>query len=187
MPKTHETIRESLYRVHYRQVNAFFDRLFSDAVAADRMSEEVFSDAFTNYGVFGIRTRRDMASQENEIRVLLSRLCVKCALHHLRDDPDATIRYDWYVTDPDAPLTEDPGYSLRGEVSSHGLYRVLSSLQGNGCELLLLHHCADLPMDEIAPLYDISPEAALIRYLRARRTFYGKFRTIATESDPSSR
>ena len=42
-------------------------------------------------------------------------------------------------------------------------------------------------MDEIAPLYDISPEAALIRYLRARRTFYGKFRTIATESDPSSR
>ena len=174
MSKTHETIRESLYRVHYRQVNAFFDRLFSDAVAADRMSEEVFSDAFTNYGVFGIRTRRDMASQEYEIRVLLSRLCVKCALHHLRDDPDA-------------PLTEDPGYFLRGEVSSHGLYRVLSSLQGNGCELLLLHHCADLPMDEIAPLYDISPEAALIRYLRARRTFYGKFRTIATESDPSSR
>ncbi len=187
MPKTHETIRENLYRMYYRQVNAFFDRLYSDAVISDRMSGEVFMDAFTNYGVFGIHTRRDMAEHENEIRVLLSRLCVKCALRHLREDPDATIRYDWYVTDPDAPLNEDPGYSLCGEVSTRKLYRVLSALSGNGCEILLLHHCADLPLGEIAPLFDISAEAMLIRYLRARRTFYNKFRAISTETKSGDR
>lgn len=187
MPKTNKTIRERLYRMYYRQVNAFFDRLFSDAIAAERLSEEVFVDAFTNYGVFGIRTKKDLAVQENEIRMLLYRLCVKCALRHLRDDPDATIRYDWYVTDPDAPLTEEPGYSLRGEVASHDLYRILSTLSGNGCELLLLHHCADLPIDEIAPLYDLSAEAAHIRYLRARRTFYTQFRRFAVEVDPANR
>lgn len=178
MPKTHETIRESLYRANYRQVYAFFDRLFGDAVIAGRLSEEVFVDAYTNYGAFGIRTRRELEHHENEIRVMLARLCVKCALRHLRDDPDATIRYDWYVTDPEAPLNEEPGYFLRGETSCHNLYRALTSLHGDGCELILLHQCAELSLEHIAPLYEISAEAAHVRYLRARRAFYNKFRTM---------
>lgn len=173
---THDTIRESLYRAHYRQVYAFFDRLFADAGTAGRLSEEVFVDAFTNYGTFGIRLRSDMARHETEIRILLARLCVKCALRYLRSEPDAVIRYDWYVTDPEAPLTEEPGYSLRGAISSRELYQALASLPGDGCELILLYQCAELPMEHIAPLYDISTEAALIRYLRARRAFIHKFR-----------
>ena len=175
MPNTHETIRENLYRAHYRQVYAFFDRLFADAGIATQLSEDVFADAFTNYGSFGIRTRSALARHEGEIRLLLARLCVKIALRRLRDEPDTWIRYDWYVTDPEAPLTEDPGYNVHGEVTSGELYRALTSLRGDGCELLLLHLCAELPLDWIASLYDISGQAALIRYLRARRSFAERF------------
>ena len=183
MPKnTHETIRESLYRAHYRQVYAFVDRFFADAGIATQLSEDVFADAFTNYGSFGIRTRSDMLRHEGEIRMLLARLCVKYALRELRDAPETWIRYDWYVTDPEAPLTEEPGYSLRGEVTAGELYRALTSLHGDGCELLLLRQCAELPMEWIASLYDISGQAALIRYLRARRSFMEKFRAAREDT-----
>lgn len=179
MPKKHETIRESLYRTYYRQVYAFFMRVFADAGTADVLSGDVFVEAFTRYGTFGIRSRRDLEERHDGIAVLICRMCVRRTYRWMRENPDAVIRYDWYVTDPDAPLDENPGRFVRGSISGREALRALRALPKDGGELLLLRECGELSFDALSRLYEISPASARARCLHARATFYARLSAIA--------
>ena len=150
---------ERIYRAYYHRVYSFLYKMCHDYDTAEDLTQETFYQAYKSIGKY--RGECDMFTW-------LAAIAKNMLFKHLRKAKNDHILIDVYVTEPEAPLFDDPGYRLVKEVEVGQLQYAISAMPKKYSEVLILRIYAELPYKEIAAKLGISENSAKVIYHRAK-------------------
>ena len=157
--KSIEAEFERIYRENYRRVYSFLYKLCRSPETAEDLTQETFYQAYISLPRY---------NGECEMFTWLAAIAKNMFLKHLRHTKHETMAVDLYVSDPEAPLTDEPGYRLMREVEISNILNVLDKMPKRYSEIFLLRTYGELPYSEIALKLGISVSSAKVIYHRAK-------------------
>ena len=158
MGKSERTF-ELIYAEHYQQVYSFLHKLCRDAGAAGQLSKRTFLQAYKDILRY---------SEQCEMGTWILGIAVGEYRKYLYEKVSDSIRFNFYITDPEAPLSEEPGYRLMKDVDISEVKRVLTALPEKDTAVLLLRIYGEIPYKEIAGLLGISADSAKLIFIRTK-------------------
>lgn len=158
--KSIEAEFERIYRDNYRRVYSFLYKLCRSPETAEDLTQETFYQAYLSLPRYNGRC---------EMFTWLAAIAKNMFLKHLRHIKHETVTVDLYVSDPEAPLADEPGYRLMREVEVSSILAVLDRMPKRYSEVFLLRTYGELPYSEIALKLGISVSSAKVIYHRAKK------------------
>ena len=158
MGKSERTF-ERIYAEHYQQVYSFLHKLCQDASAAEQLSKQTFLQAYKDIFRY---------SEQCEIGTWILGIAADEYLKYLHDKAADSFKVNFYITDPEASLSEEPGYRLMKDVDISEVKRALTALPEKDTEVLLLRIYGEIPYKEIAGLMGISADSAKLIFIRTK-------------------
>ena len=150
---------EEIYRKTYRQIYSFLYRLCHDPQTAEDLTQETYYQAYLSLG------RYDGTC---EISTWLCAIAKNTFFKYLRRTKKESYLIDLYVTEPEAPLDDEPGYRLIHECDVAQVRRAIRKMPSKYSEVLILRLYGELPYQEIAAKLGISENSAKVIYHRAK-------------------
>ena len=143
------------------------DFLFSAALKkcgdlhdAEDLTQETFYQAYRSFGRY---------NGECEMFTWLAAIAKKMFLKYLRQNSKESILIDVYVTEPEAPLTDEPGYRLSRQVEIAELRAAIAAMPKKYSDVLILRIYGELSYEEIAAKLGISVNSAKVIFHRAKK------------------
>ena len=150
---------ETIYRAYYRRVYSFLYKLCHEHETAEDLTQETFYQAYKSLPRY---------RGECEMFTWLAAIAKNMFFKHLRHARHENIVIDLYVTEPEAPLSDEPGYRIVREVEAEQVRRAIASLPAKYADVLILRIYGELPFREIAMKLGISENSAKVIYHRAK-------------------
>lgn len=151
---------ERIYRTYYRRVYEFLYKQCHDAQLSAEMTQNTFCTAYGHLMRY---------SGECEMFTWLAALAKNELMRYIRTHSDGSLFIDLYVTVPDAPLNEEPGYRVTREVTYSELRRAFDALPPRYTETAILRIYGEISYEEIARMLDISQNTAKVIFFRATK------------------
>lgn len=158
MGKSERTF-ERIYAEYYQRVYSFLHKLCQDASAAEQLSKQTFLQAYKDILRY---------SEQCEMGTWLLGIAVDEYLKYLYDKASDSFKVNFYIADPEAPLSEEPGYRLMKDVDISDVKQILTALPEKDTEVLLLRIYGEIPYKEIAGLLGISADSAKLIFIRTK-------------------
>ena len=158
MDKTQRTF-ERIYAEHYQQVYSFLHKLCRTQDTAERLSKQTFFWAYKDILRY---------NKKCEMSTWLLGIAADRYLKYLHEKAEDAFEVNFFITDPEAPLSEEPGYRLVKNVDISEVRRVLSALPEKDTVILLLRIYAEISCEEIAGLMGISADSVKLIFIRTR-------------------
>ncbi len=158
--KSIEAEFERIYKNNYRRVYSFLYKLCRSPETAEDLTQETFYQAYISLSHY---------NGQCEMFTWLAAIAKNTFLKHLRHAKRELVTIDLYVCDPEAPLTDEPGYRLMRQVEGESILKVLESMPKKYSEVFLLRAYGELPYSEIARKLRISVSSAKVIYHRAKK------------------
>ena len=158
--KSIEAEFERIYRDNYRRVYSFLYKLCRSPETAEDLTQETFYQAYVSLSRY---------NGQCEMFTWLAAIAKNMFLKHLRHTKHESMIVDLYISDPEAPLSDDPGYRIMREVEVADILAVIESMPKKYSEVFLLRTYGELPYSEIARKLDISVSSAKVIYHRAKK------------------
>ncbi len=152
---------EQIYRDHYRRVYSFLYKLCRSPETAEDLTQETFYQAYISLSRY---------NGQCEMFTWLAAIAKNTFLKYLRHTKNEKMTIDLYISDPEAPLTDEPGYRLLREVEIDRILKALERLPKKYSDVFLLRTYGELPYSEIALKLGISVSSAKVIYHRARKS-----------------
>ncbi len=150
---------ETIYRAYYRRVYSFLFKLCHEHETAEDLTQETFYQAYMSLSRY---------RGECEMFTWLAAIAKNMFLKHLRRTRNERILIDLYVTEPEAPLSDEPGYRIVREVEAQSVRQAIAAMPPKYSEVLILRIYGELPFREIAMKLGISENSAKVIYHRAK-------------------
>lgn len=150
---------ETIYRAYYRRVYSFLFKLCHEHETAEDLTQETFYQAYMSLSRY---------RGECEMFTWLAAIAKNMFLKHLRRTRHERILIDLYVTEPEAPLSDEPGYRIVREVEAQSVRQAIAAMPPKYSEVLILRIYGELPFREIALKLGISENSAKVIYHRAK-------------------
>ena len=99
----------------------------------------------------------------------LAAIAKKTFFKYLRQNRKESILIDVYVTEPEAPLTDEPGYRLSKQVEIAELRAAIAAMPKKYSDVLILRIYGELSYEEIAAKLGISVNSAKVIFHRAKK------------------
>lgn len=154
-----EEVFEQIYRDHYKRVYAFLYKLCRNSETAEDLTQETFYQAYISLGRF---------DGSCELLTWLISIAKNLFFKYLRSTKNDSMTIDLYITDLEAPLSDEPGYRLIREVEIADVRRAIDAMPKKYSEVLVLRIYAELPYEEIARKLGISVNSAKVIFHRAK-------------------
>lgn len=151
---------ERIYRDHYRRIYLFLYKLCRNAETAEDLTQETFYQAYVSLGKY---------NGQCELFTWLASIAKNLFFKYLRTTTKESMIIDLYVTDLEAPLSDEPGYRLVKEVEIEDVRRAIDSMPKKYSEVLVLRIYGELPYEEIARKLGISVNSAKVIFYRAKQ------------------
>ena len=151
---------EQIYSTYYRHVYSFLYKLCHDTRVAEDLTQETFYQAYRSFGRY---------NGECEMFTWLAAIAKKMFLKYLRQNSKESILIDVYVTEPEAPLTDEPGYRLSRQVEIAELRAAIAAMPKKYSDVLILRIYGQLSYEEIAAKLGISVNSAKVIFHRAKK------------------
>ncbi len=151
---------ERIYRDHYRRIYLFLYKLCRNAETAEDLTQETFYQAYVSLGKY---------NGQCELFTWLASIAKNLFFKYLRTTTKESMIIDLYVTDLEAPLSDEPGYRLVKEVEIDDVRRAIDSMPKKYSEVLVLRIYGELPYEEIARKLGISVNSAKVIFYRAKQ------------------
>ncbi len=151
---------ERIYRDHYRRIYLFLYKLCRNAETAEDLTQETFYQAYISLGKY---------NGQCELFTWLASIAKNLFFKYLRSTTKESMIIDLYVTDLEAPLSDEPGYRLVKEVEIEDVRRAIDSMPKKYGEVLVLRIYGELPYEEIARKLGISVNSAKVIFHRAKQ------------------
>lgn len=151
---------EQIYEENYRRIYAFLLKLCRDELTAEELTQETFYQAYKSLWQFSGRC---------SMFTWLAAIAKNVFFEHLRKTRAESLEIDLYISDPDAPLSGEPGYRLLREVDIERVRKAIASIPKKYSEVLVLRIYGELPYEEIARKLGISVSAAKVIFFRAKK------------------
>ncbi len=151
---------ERIYRDHYRRIYLFLYKLCRNAETAEDLTQETFYQAYISLGKY---------NGQCELFTWLASIAKNLFFKYLRSTTKESMIIDLYVTDLEAPLSDEPGYRLVKEVEIEDVRRAIDSMPKKYSEVLVLRIYGELPYEEIARKLGISVNSAKVIFYRAKQ------------------
>ena len=151
---------ERIYRDNYRRVYSFLYKLCRSPETAEDLTQETFYQAYISLPRY---------NGQCEMFTWLAAIAKNMFLKHLRRTKRESMLVDLYVSDPEAPLTDDPGYRIIQQVEVADILSVIENMPQKYSEVFLLRTYGELPYSEIARKLGISVSSAKVIYHRAKK------------------
>lgn len=158
MGKSERTF-ERIYAEYYQRVYSFLHKLCRDGSAAEQLSKQTFLQAYKDIIHY---------KEQCEMSTWLLSVAADEYLKYLYDKASDSFEVNFYITDPEAPLSEEPGYRLMKDVDISEVKRVLTALPEKDTVVLLLRIYGEIPYKEIAGLMGISADSAKLIFIRTK-------------------
>ena len=158
--KSSEAEFEQIYRDHYRRIYSFLYKLCRSPETAEDLTQETFYQAYISLSRY---------NGQCEMYTWLAAIAKNIFLKYLRRQRRESMIVDLYISDPEAPLTDEPGYRLMREIEIADILKVLESMPKKYSEVFLLHTYGELPYSEIALKLGISVSSAKVICHRAKK------------------
>lgn len=153
------TTFEQIYRSYYRQIYSFLYKMCLDESLAETLTQETFYRSYRTISKY---------SGKYDLYVFISAVAYKLFFKHLKSQTSGTITVDLYVTDPDAPLDDDPGYKISKTVEIPKLVETLRSMPQKYGEILVLRIYGEVPYEDLAAKHRLSVNAVKAIYREAK-------------------
>lgn len=154
-----EEVFEQIYRDHYKRIYAFLYKLCRNSETAEDLTQETFYQAYISLGRF---------DGSCELLTWLISIAKNLFFKYLRSTKNDSMTIDLYITDLEAPLSDEPGYRLIREVEIADVRRAIDAMPKKYSEVLVLRIYAELPYEEIARKLGISVNSAKVIFHRAK-------------------
>ncbi len=154
-----ESTFEQIYHTYFRRVYSFLYKLCHDTVTAEDLTQETFYQAYRSLG------RYDGTC---EMFTWLVAIAKNLFFKFLRRRNREPMLIDLYITEPELPFTEEPGYRLIKELEASDLRRAISSMPEKYSDVLILRIYGELSYKEIAAKLGISESSAKVIFFRAK-------------------
>ncbi len=151
---------ERIYRDHYRRIYSFLYKLCRNTDTAEELTQETFYQAYISLGRY---------NGSCEMFTWLASIAKNTFFKHLRRTKNESMIIDLYITDLEAPLSDEPGYRLVREVEIEDVKRAIALMPKKYSEVLVLRIYGELPYDEIAKKLGISENSAKVIFHRAKK------------------
>lgn len=151
---------ESIYRAYYRRVYSFLYKLCHEHETAEDLTQETFYQAYKSLSKY---------RGECEMFTWLASIAKNMYLKYLRHMRQANIVIDLYVTEPEAPMSDEPGYRIVREIDIQRVRQAIAAMPSKYSEVLILRIYGELPFSEIAMKLGISVNSAKVIYYRAKK------------------
>ena len=158
--KDFDAVFEQIYSTYYRRVYSFLYKLCHDTRLAEDLTQETFYQAYISFGRY---------NGECEMFTWLASIAKNIFLKHLRKHKNEAVLIDLYVTEPEAPLTDEPGYRLSKQVEAAELRAAISAMPAKYSEVLILRIYGELSYEEIAAKLGITANSAKVIFPRAKK------------------
>lgn len=154
------TVFEQIYRTYYRRIYAFLYKLCHDTRLAEDLTQETFYQAYLSFHRY---------NGDCEMFTWLASIAKNMFLKHLRKHKHESILIDLFVTEPEAPLTDEPGYRLQRQLEIAEVRAAISAMPKKYSEVLILRIYGELSYDEIASRLGITANSAKVIFHRAKK------------------
>lgn len=151
---------ERIYRDHYRRIYSFLYKLCRNTETAEDLTQETFYQAYISLGRYNGKC---------ELFTWLAAIAKNTFFKYLRTTKNESLTIDLYVTDLEAPLSDEPGYRLQREVEIADVRRAINTMPPKYSEVLVLRIYGELPYEEIAAKLGISVNSAKVIFHRAKK------------------
>ncbi len=151
---------EQIYAENYKSVYAFLLKLCRDPHVAEDLTQETFCQAYTSMYRY---------NGQCKMFTWLAAIAKNVFLKHLRKTKQESLLIDLYIDEPDAPITDEPGYRLMKEVEVSEIRRAIKMLPPKYSDVLILRIYGDLSYEEIARKLGISVNSAKVIFHRAKK------------------
>ena len=151
---------EEIYRNHYRRVYSFLYKLCRSPETAEDLTQETFYQAYISLSRY---------NGQCEMFTWLAAIAKNIFFKHLRHAKNESVTIDLYISDPEAPLSDEPGYRLMRQVEVADALAVIERMPKKYSEVFMLRTYGELPYSEIAMKLGISVSSAKVIYHRAKR------------------
>ena len=155
-----DIVFEQIYSTYYRRVYAFLYKLCHDTRTAEDLTQDTFYQAYCSFGRY---------NGECEMFTWLASIAKNVFFKHLRKHKNEVVPIDLYVTEPEAPLTDEPGYRLSKQVEAAELQAAIAAMPKKYSEVLILRIYGELSYEEIAAKLGISSGSAKVIFHRAKK------------------
>ncbi len=155
--KMHEF--EEIYKENYKRVYSFLYRLCRDENTAEDLTQDTFYQAYISLETYNGKC---------EMLTWLLAIAKNLFFKYLRRTKRESLVVDLYVSEPEAPLTDDPGYRIMREVDIKEVRHAIKKLPKKYSDVLILRVYGELPFDEIARKLGISTNSAKVIFHRAK-------------------
>ncbi len=150
---------ERIYADNYRQIYAFLYKLCRDPYVSEDLTQETFFQAYLSLHRYNGRC---------SMFTWLAAIAKNLFFNYLRKTKAETLAIDLYVTEPESPLTEEPGHVLKREIEISRVRQAISELPKKYSDVLILRIYGELSYEEIAAKLGISVNSARVIYYRAK-------------------
>lgn len=150
---------ERIYRDHYKRVYSFLYKLCRSPETAEDLTQETFYQAYISLNRF---------DGSCELYTWLISIAKNLFFKYLRKTKNDHLTIDLYITDLEAPLSDEPGYRLIREVEIEDVRRAIDAMPKKYSEVLIMRIYAELPYEEISRKLGISVNSAKVIFHRAK-------------------
>ena len=151
---------EQIYLEYYRRVFVFLYKLCRDTYVAEDLTQETFCQAYRSLNRY---------NGQCELFTWLCAIAKNMFLKHLQKTRAESMVIDLYISDLEAPLTEEPGYRLFREVEIERVRKALDTIPPKYSEVLILRIYGELSYEEIARQLGISVNSTKVIFHRAKK------------------
>ena len=151
---------EDFVRKYYPRVLRYCHLHIYDTGYAEDLTQDTFYQAYCSFGRY---------NGECEMFTWLASIAKNVFLKHLRKHKNEIVPIDLYVTEPEAPLTDEPGYRLSRQVEAAELRAAIAAMPKKYSEVLILRIYGELSYEEIAAKLGISVNSAKVIFHRAKK------------------
>lgn len=153
---------EQIYRGYYRKVYSFIYKMCLDESLAETLTQEAFYRSYRRLSKY---------NGNYDLYVFISAVAYDLFLKYLKGGVMKTVKIDLYVSDPDAPLSDEPGYKLSKIVETTKLIDTLRKMSSTHGELFVLRVYGEVSYEELAAKYGISVNSIKSMYREAKIIF----------------
>lgn len=151
---------EKIYSTYYRHVYSFLYKLCHDTRVAEDLTQETFYQAYSSFGRY---------NGQCEMFTWLAAIAKNVFFKYLRKNKRESILIDLYVAEPEAPLTDEPGYRISKQVEIAELRAAIAAMPKKYSEVLILRIYGELSYEEIGAKLGISANSAKVIFHRAKK------------------
>lgn len=150
---------ERIYADYHKQIYAFLYKLSHDSYVSEELTQETFYQAYKSFHRY---------NGQCAMFTWLAAIAKNQFFKYLRKTKTESLLIDLFVSDLEAPITEDPGYNIMREVEMSRVKEAISSIPEKYSEVLILRIYGELSYEEIARKLGISVNSAKVIFFRAK-------------------